>query len=154
MRNIVLLSNRPCRHMKYLNQLVDMTGCKIEAFLISKMYYYEQEAVYIESDEELKKVFPYTQIKNVEKISEIEEFYYNRDNTIILADMEPGNALSYDFCKKNVSETIYYSIESRDTICEWYRKHGEERVLIPTYYIDGALLYSDDRMSKLIEIIK
>lgn len=163
MKDIVLLSNRPWKHTKYLKQLSNMTGCKIRAFLFSKMYYGKSEfsppyKKYIMSEEKvsknLKEIFPQTEIKSVEKIEEIEEFY-NLNNTIILADMEPGNYLSYDFCsQKSSSNIIYYSAECRDAIEYVYHLFGKKRVLIPNDFdsLNDCLKYTN--FKELIHMVE
>lgn len=176
MKDIVLLSSKPWKHTTYLTKLSEMTGCKVIAFLCSKlrrnpdifmrntyiMYATEDEDTRMswswepkEAYECLQGIFPDAKIVLAQNFKEIEEFY-QRENTVLLCDMEPDNDLSFTFCyfyneECQVDKKIFYSAESAETIEYLIGEFGRKNILIPNGYYDGKLEYKD--YQKLIEMI-
>lgn len=162
MKDIVLLRNKPWKHTKYLTHLTEQTGSKVIAFLCSKLridsYFFmvNPDILYIPlsnnnvyrtfAKEEhyirLRDNFPDAEIQYVDSIQEI-KLYYNRENTVIIVDMEKGNDFSFEFSASQKGQKIYYSAESVHSVEYVIKTFGSENILIPDSCISGELVYED-----------
>lgn len=158
-KEIILLSSRPWRHAKYLHELHKTTGYKIN-FYYTKPYHYEG-IVFRDLKEfmipkepvlrQLKGFFHQVNLKMIEGIQDIE--YSN--NSVIFADMQPGNVLSYQFCScKQDLVDIYYLAETPDIIIDVCNKFDDKHLLIPTRCNDCYLEYDTERLEEIVSLIQ
>lgn len=175
MKDIVLLSNKPWKHTKYLHWLSEVTGSKVIAFLCSKLrvdpdifmlnphslYVPDRIEMYAENEayDSVRNDFPHAEVLLIDSFEEVEKFY-DRENTVIIIDIEPDNDFSFLFCEFYEGddffiEKTFYSAECRVAIEYSIEKFGEERVLIPSgYNKDGSLEYKDyDKQTRLINMV-
>lgn len=177
MKDIVLVSSKPWKHIPYLHQLSEKTGCRVIAFLCSELrinpdiFMVEPNSLYVgdrlynfapkEAYDSLQKKFPNANVMLIDTFDfEEVEKVYNRENTVIIMDFEPDNDFSILFCEycydDNIGKKTFYFAESRETIVYLGKylgnKFNYEKILIPSSYNnEGNLEYKD--LQKLINMI-
>lgn len=158
MNKIVLASNRPILHTSYLHKLCEEVNCEVDSVLSGPCAeYYESSATvpYFyrnEYYERIQEEFPNANVihQDPEKFVESASAYINKENILLLAEIEYSRDCIFQFLKsaienhESVNNIICMALYM-DSI-ELYHRYLSEKIplITPEYLRNGRIEFADN----------
>lgn len=156
MKQIVLMSARPWRHIKYLEKLCENEDVELEAILFEKSQHYSKEFqdyhYNLELIPKLEKNFSKINCMYAEK-NEVKKQanYYLNKGALIIAEFEFVDDSCFEFIAENPDAINIIPMSMYEyPIGKFHQKFGREKYLfVPRYVVDSQIVASPKLCLKL-----